>query len=173
MKLTVVVGNPKAGSRTLMVAEAVAAKFRELAPDDLSIEVIDLARYVDELLDWSSPKINQLVESMLAADLSVVASPTYKATYTGLLKVFLDRIAGGALLGQIAVPVMVAGAPQHALAVETHLRPLLVELGATCLTPGLCVLESELDQLDSVIEAWWARVLPLLARLRPREALPS
>ena len=167
MKLTVVVGNPKSGSRTLMVAETVAAKFRDVAPDrELAIEVIDLARYVDGLLDWSSPKINQLVESLLAADVSVVASPTYKATYTGLLKVFLDRIAGGALVGQIAVPLMVAGAPQHALAVETHLRPLLVELGATCLTPGLCVLESELDQLDSVIEAWWASVFPVLTRLQ-------
>ena len=31
-----------------------------------------------------------------AADLVVVASPTYKATYTGLLKVFLDRFPAGA-----------------------------------------------------------------------------
>src|SRR5262249_15931893 len=104
---------------------------------------------------------------------SVVASPTYKATYTGLLKVFLDRIAGGALLGQLAVPLMVAGAPQHALAVETHLRPLLIELGATCLTPGLCVLESHLDHVDGVIDAWWAKVVPASTRFRAAGAFAS
>ncbi|TDD63979.1 hypothetical protein E1262_29575 [Jiangella aurantiaca] len=41
---------------------------------------------------------------------SLLATPTYKARYTGLLKAFLDRLPGGALRGTVAVPVTVAAA---------------------------------------------------------------
>ena len=85
------------------------------------------------------------------ADLVVVTSPTFKGSYTGLLKVFLDRLPHRALAGTIALPLLVMGAPRHALAVEVHLRPLLVELGATVPTPGLAVLESQLDDLGGVL----------------------
>jgi FMN reductase len=71
----------------------------------------------------------------MGADL-LVASPTYKGTYTGLLKVFLDQMPHQALAGTAAFPLLVMRLPQHALAVEVHLRPLLVELGANLPTPG-------------------------------------
>jgi FMN reductase len=66
--------------------------------------------------------------------------------------------------------------PQHALAVDVHLRPLLVELGATVPTPGLAVLESELGRLDAVLQPWANRVAGLvrdplaLAGLQPEQA---
>jgi FMN reductase len=41
-------------------------------------------------------------------DLLIVASPIYKATYTGVLKVLLDRIPMEGLAGRVAIPVMVA-----------------------------------------------------------------
>ena len=46
----------------------------------------------------------------------------------------------------------------HALAVDVHLRPLLVELGATVPMPGLAVLESDPARLDVVLDPWAARV---------------
>ena len=49
---------------------------------------------------------------------------------------------------------MVGAGPQHALAVEVHLRPVLVELGASLPARGLYVLESELDAVHAVVEAW-------------------
>jgi len=61
----------------------------------------------------------------------VVASPTYKATYTGLLELFLDGYGPAPLAGVEAVPLMVGAAPHHALAVDVHLTPLLLELGAS------------------------------------------
>ena len=38
------------------------------------------------LLDWQDPTVGDLVAAVGAADLVVVASPTYKGTYTGRLK---------------------------------------------------------------------------------------
>ena len=94
-RVAVVVGNPKPESRTLAAATHLA---RELAGRDADL-VVDLATYGGELLDWKNPEVDQVVAQVGAADLVVVACPTYKATYTGLLKLFLDRFAVGQLAG--------------------------------------------------------------------------
>ena len=84
----------------------------------------------------------------------VVASPTYKASYSGLLKVFLDRFVAGELAPARAVPVLLGGAPNHQLAVDVHFTPLLLELGATVPARGLFVLERDLDGLPEAAAAW-------------------
>ena len=60
---------------------------------------------------------------------------------------------------------MLGGAPIHMLAVDTHLHPLLLEIGASCPTRGLFILESELDQLATVVESWRTPNEPILRRL--------
>jgi FMN reductase len=98
---------------------------------------------------------------------AVFASPTYKAAYTGLLKAFLDRYGPNGLAGTVAVPVMTGGWPGHLLAVEVHLRPVLVELGASIPSRGLYVTEPELAKLDAAVEKWSATALPLISRALP------
>lgn len=154
MTITVVVGNPKAGSRTLAAAVRVAD---ELGGAD---HVIDLAEHGSELFDFGSATIAALVEQVRASDLLVVASPTYKATYTGLLKSFLDWFPADSLLGTTAVPVMLGGSLVHSLAPEQGLRSLLVELGAAVPTRGLYLLDSAFD--DPAAYAGW------LETARPR-----
>jgi FMN reductase len=160
MSIAVVVGNPKAGSRTLRVAQAVADILvdRMVESDQLGDNteriVIDLAEAAGELFDYPSQTVDDLLASVAASNVVIAASPTYKATYTGLLKVFFDRFGNNALAGTVAVPVMTGAAPIHALAPEVHLRPLLVELGATTPTRGLYVTEAQFDDLDGVIGAW-------------------
>jgi NADPH-dependent FMN reductase len=82
VSVAVVVGNPKLRSRTYEAAHIVAERLAG-RPADLSI---DLAELGPALLDWSDPGVAELVAAVQASDLVVVASPTYKATYTGLLK---------------------------------------------------------------------------------------
>src|SRR5262249_26855376 len=117
----VLVGNPKPDSRTLRAANAVAA-----AISDEPAHSLDLAPLGGALLDPTNVDVSAEVQRVLDADLLIVASPTYKATYTGLLKLFLDRIGGGALNGRPTVPVMLAAAPEHRLAVDVSLTPLLL-----------------------------------------------
>jgi FMN reductase len=151
MSIAVVVGNPKPRSRTYQAAHLVAEKLAGQQPD-LSVDLADLG---GALLDWSDASIGDVVTAVQGSDLVIVASPTYKATYTGLLKLFLDRIAGGALAGVTAVPVMLGGHWRHALAADLLLKPVLVELGATCPTRGLFLLESEYaggETLDGWLE---------------------
>jgi FMN reductase len=169
--VAVVVGNPKLQSRTLAVAAHVARVSAATAwlDDDFDVAEIDLAEVGRELFDWQSTAVRSLVDQVTDADLAVIASPTYKASYTGLLKAFLDWFGAGQLAGVTAVPLMVGAAPEHALAVEVHLRPVLVELGAVMPTRGLYVLESQLDALDTVLDPWLATAGPQLARALRRE----
>lgn len=162
-RVVVVVGNPKPASRTLTVAEAVATAAAEAAGLGGAAHItLDLAELGPELFDWSSARVRRAVDVVRGSSLAVVASPTYKATYTGLLKSFLDWFSTTDLAGVALVPVMVGAGLQHALAVEVHLRPVLVELGAIMPARGLYVLESQLDKLDAVVEAWLTEAGPRL-----------
>jgi FMN reductase len=155
VSIAVVVGNPKPKSRTYQAAHLVAEKLAG-RPADLAIDLTELGA---ALLDWSDPEVAGLVEAIKASSLVVFASPTYKATYTGLLKLFLDRIAGGALAGVTAVPLMLGGHWQHALAPELLLKPVLVEIGATCPTRGLFLLEAEYEGGET-LDRWLETARP-------------
>jgi FMN reductase len=163
LRFTVVVGNPKAGSRTLTAAIAAADAITRAVRADEGYELVDLSVLARRLLlPEPSAAVEDAAELTLGADLLLVASPTFKGTYTGLLKVFLDRLPYRGLEGTIALPLLVMNSAAHALAVEVHLRPLLVELGATVPTPGLAVLESDLGGLDGVLRPWAHRVAGVL-----------
>lgn len=158
MSVTVLVGNPKPRSRTYQAAHIVAERLTGRQPD----LTIDLTGLGPALLDWSDATVAGLVTAVQASGLVVVASPTYKATYTGLLKLFLDRIPGGGLAGVTAVPVMLGGHWKHALAPDLLLKPVLVELGATCPTRGLFLLESEYASGEALQE-WLELARPQVA----------
>ena len=161
-RIAVVVGNPKPASRTLNVATTVAdvlAAELALNPGHL---VVDLAEHAGDLFDWGAPRLTELTEQVASAGLIIAASPTYKATYTGMLKAFFDRYGSNGLAGSVAVPLMTGGAPIHLLAVEVHLRPLLVELGAAVPTRGLYVTEPEFGDLSAPLGRWTPAAVPLL-----------
>lgn len=162
MRVVSLVGNPNRGGRTTMVANAVADRIAGLAGG--ATETIELVDFASELFDWTSGAVTELTARVHAAEAVVVASPTYKASMTGLLKAFLDRYGSDGLAGVVAVPVMLGGSWRHALAVETQLRPVLVELAATVPTKGLYVVDSDIDELGRTIDEWWTLAEPALRR---------
>jgi len=164
----VVVGNPKPGSRTLAAAQRLAEELGH--PADL---VVDLAELGPALLDWSDPTVAELVAQVGQADLVVVASPTYKGAYTGLLKLFLDRFAGGTGLTGVAVPLMLGGSPAHSLAPELTLRPVLTELGATIAGRGLYLLDTAFGDPAAYAEWLTANRARIDALLEARPAAVS
>jgi FMN reductase len=157
IKTAVVCGNPKPKSRTLEAALFVAEKLTGHAPD-LVFDLVDLGPH---LLSWGDAAAATAVESVRASDVVVFASPTYKGSYTGLLKLFLDQIPTDGLAGVIAFPVMLGAGMGHAMAPDVFLKPVLVELGASCPARGLYLLET--DYLaESIVEPWAARARPFL-----------
>ncbi|HEX4817965.1 MAG TPA: NAD(P)H-dependent oxidoreductase [Nonomuraea sp.] len=160
-EVVALVGNPRGGSRTLGAAVDAAGTLARRIGHDAPIELVDLSALAPHLLAASpAPGVELALDLVAGAEVLLVASPTYKGTYTGLLKVFLDRLPHRALAGTVALPLLVMGDARHALAVEVHLRPLLVELGATVPTPGLALVEADLPRLPEVLEQWHAAVAP-------------
>ncbi|HET6951783.1 MAG TPA: NAD(P)H-dependent oxidoreductase [Acidimicrobiales bacterium] len=161
--LGIVVGNPRPRSRTLSAArEVAAAAAGAVGLAATPVVEVDLASLGPRLFDWSAADVRAAVEQVAGTRLLVVASPTFKASYTGLLKSFLDWFGTTGLSGVTVVPVMVGAGAAHALAVEVHLRPVLVEIGATVPTRGLYVTEDRLGDLAPVIDDWLVAAAPLL-----------
>ena len=151
MSISVVVGNTKPRSRTYHAATLVAERLTD-APPDL---VLDLVDFGAALVDWSNADVAAAVGEVQASSVVVFASPTYKGAYTGLLKLFLDRFASGAFGGlTAAVPVMLGGDLRHSLAPEVFLKPVLAELGASCPTRGLFLLEADAPALQPSTLGW-------------------
>jgi len=152
VNVVVVVGNPKTGSRTRQAADLLARRLTG-NPPDASIELADLG---PALLGWGSPEVEAAKESVRGADLVVFASPTFKATYSGLLKLFLDQFSAGELAAKPAVALMLGASPHHALAGEHTLKPVLSEIGCSCPAPALFLLDQAWESSPE-LEAWLAR----------------
>jgi FMN reductase len=146
-------GNPRPRSRTHDLAVTLATELAGRVPGAMAADV-ELATLGSRVLDPGDPGALAAVDQVLAADILVISSPTYKASYSGLLKSFLDRLDHQGLTGKSTVPIMLGGLPSHQLAVNLHFSPLLLELGATVPAGGLFVLESEVSDFSSFAAAW-------------------
>ncbi|GAB91234.1 NADPH-dependent FMN reductase [Gordonia rhizosphera] len=166
MTTTVVAGNPKPGSRTLDAATRLATSLSGEQPD----HVIDVVELGAGLLGWGDPAVKNAVDTVSSSNLVIFASPTFKATYTGILKLFLDQFATGEGLRDVtAVPLMLGAGPAHAMAPDLLLKPVLVELGATCPVAGLYLIDSTYTE-DSRIADYAQRWAPVLHATTRTEA---
>jgi FMN reductase len=111
----IVVGNPNPKSRTLMLAEAVGNAVGMIV-GETSRSFIDRIDIAGELFDPKSSQVAALTDAVSQSDFLIVETPAYKATYTGLLKAFLDHYDTNGLAGTIAIPVMTRGSLVHSLA---------------------------------------------------------
>ncbi len=160
---TVLVGHPRRGSRTGAVASRAAALLRQaLAAQGLPVAAPCLTELTElgpallgERANGSSPEELALT-ALRQAPLVLMASPTFRGSYSGLLKLFLDLLPRHGLSGTVTVPLMTAGIPAHRSAVDGMLRPVLLEMRATLPERGISVLETEFARLDEVFGGWWA-----------------
>lgn len=149
MTVTVVAGNPKPGSRTLEAAGLLASELTGSAAEH-EVDVITLGA---GLLGWGDDAVKAAVGQVAASDIVVFASPTFKATYTGVLKLFLDQFATDeGLRDVVAVPLMLGAGPAHALAPDLLLEPVLVELGAITPAPGLYLIDTTFREDTRIVD---------------------
>jgi FMN reductase len=159
--VVVLSGNPRPGSRTLDTATRLAQR----VPADAR-QVVDLAHLADHLHDPGHASVGEALTTVRSAEVLVVATPVYKASFTGLLKSFLDLLPTGSLVGAPVVPVVVSASAGHLLLADLHLRTVLRELGASLPTTALLLEEAQLPSLDLVLDEWVERQLPVLRAAR-------
>src|SRR5262249_1017847 len=100
--------SPSAASRSRQLPAAALDHWRQAGLgtrrvdlDQLSAEAL-LGRATDRAL---TEALGWVAEARVLA----VATPVYRATYSGLLKVFFDLLPHGALAGKIVVPIATGG----------------------------------------------------------------
>lgn len=105
---------------------------------DARASLIDLADSAPALFDALTPdrldgEARILVRTIESADVLVVGTPVYRASYTGALKHLFDLIRHDALAGKPVILVANGGSQLHGLVTEHQLRPLLAFFNALSL----------------------------------------
>jgi len=133
--VVVIDGNPQPASRTATVGRLLGERLAALVGVEADqVDVVSLSGLGPALLRWGDESVAGAKAQVLGATVVVVATPTYKATYTGLLKLFLDRFDAG------------------------------VEIGARIPTKGLYVWGDQIDAPDAVLDAWLATEADVVRR---------
>ena len=84
----------------------------------------------------------------VAASGVVIATPVYKAAYTGVLKTFLDLLPQFGFADKVVLPLATGGTIAHVLAIDYALRPVLHALNARHVVGGLFILDKLLERAE-------------------------
>ena len=164
--------SPTSRSRTLLGLGLAALERRGV----VATRTVDLAALpADALLGRSRDTVvNDALAAVGRARILVVSTPVYRATYSGLLKVFFDLLPQDALAGKVAIAIATGGHAGHLLAFDTGLRPLLASVGALTVSTAVYGTDAQfrdgrpdpalIEQIDrAVAEALALVISPVLA----------
>lgn len=111
-------------SKTRALAQAIL----EVGGGGHLVDLLDLP--ADALLGRRPDQaVDDAVAAAAAAGILVLATPVYRATYSGAMKAFLDRFATDALARTVVVLAATAASPSHFLALDTGGRAVVASLG--------------------------------------------
>jgi FMN reductase len=143
MSALLIAGSPSERSRSAALLEAVAQRLTVRGALIDRILIRDLSPQALVLADFGHPTVVRAADQVAQARVLVVATPVYKAAYSGVLKVFLDLLPQTALKGKVVLPLATGGSPHHMLALDYALRPVLQSLGAKGILPGIYATDSQ------------------------------
>lgn len=143
MSTLLLAGSPSERSRSAALLDAVALRLAVRGVRAEHLHIRNLNPQALLLADTGHHSIVQAVKQVEDANLLVVATPVYKAAYSGVLKVFLDLLPQSALQGKAVLPLATGGSPHHMLALDYALRPVLQSLGAKHILPGIYATDGQ------------------------------
>lgn len=179
MKILGISGSVKRPSRTAHVVERIVTAIGQAA--NVSTDIIDLADAAPVLFralraDQLDEAGRALVDAVESADVLVVGSPVYRASYTGALKHLFDLVDFRALQGKRVVLAATGGTPLHGLMLEHQFRPLFGFFGAVTVPTTVYAVEADFTEYtlsNPVVEARIERAVVDLVDLLPATALAA
>jgi FMN reductase len=147
-------GSPGARSKSRMLLERALVA---LSDRGATTTLIDLSALpADALLARRrATEVDSALGSVSQASIIVSSTPVYRATYSGLLKVFFDLLPLNGLVGKTAIPIATGGSPAHQLVIDHGLRPLFASVGAVTTPTGVYGTDSAFENgipNDSLID---------------------
>lgn len=170
-------GSPAAASRSAKLLGHVSEdlQMRGCAVEQISVRNLPAHALVQAAFD--DPEICEAAEMVEWADGLVIATPVYKAAFSGVLKAWLDLLPQFGLEGKAVLPLATGGSVAHALALDYALRPVLMSMGARQVVQGYLVVDSQIEtvgesgvtkidqqalgRLDLVVDGFLRSLLPV------------
>ena len=144
MYVVTLAGSPSQRSRSAVLLDVARRWLHERGVEVRSYQVRDFA--AEDLLHarFDSPQVLELLEQVARADGLVIATPVYKASIAGALKVLLDLLPERALSHKVVLPLATGGSSAHMLAVDYALKPVLAALKAQEMLHGVFAEDSQI-----------------------------
>ena len=145
-----IAGSPSEQSRSSALLDSVSHRLAlrgGLVVERLNIRELPAQALL--LAEWGHPAIVKAIAQIARARAVVVATPVYKAAYSGLLKVLLDLLPQTALKEKTVLPLATGGSPAHLLALDYTLKPVLAALGARHVLDGVFATDLQLQAHES------------------------
>ena len=146
VKILGISGSVSRPSRTAsLVREILAAFPREAGLETGQLDLADVAPDLFKALTRADlrGRNSEIVHAVEQADLLVVATPVYRASYTGALKHLFDLVDHEAFAGKPVILAATGGTLLHGLITEHQLRPLFGFLGALTLPTTIYAVEQD------------------------------
>ena len=128
--------------------QALESALAAAAAHDSSIttELLQLGDHQISFADGRPPEAygddtEKVLEQVTSAEMYIIATPIFRASFTGALKNLLDLVPVEGLMGKACGLLAMGATDHHYLTVDTQLRPVLAWFGAH-LVPGAVYLQS-------------------------------
>ena len=162
ISIVAVSGSLHSPSRTTVLVREIlqgfAGALRSGAGNELEVEthLVELSEIGREFAgalsrDELSPTAEEALRRIESATLLIVASPVYRASFTGLFKHVFDFVGQYALIDKPVLLAATGGSDRHALIIEHQFRPLFSFFQAITLPIG--VYASDTDFVDYRIDS--------------------
>ncbi|QXC59384.1 NAD(P)H-dependent oxidoreductase [Aquihabitans sp. G128] len=100
----------------------------------------------------SDARVDAARDQVAAAEVLVVATPVYRATYTALTKTIFDLLPQGALAGTVTIPIATGYVADHRLAIDHGLRPLIASLDGWTTPTGVYATKADIADDGTVAD---------------------
>ena len=167
MLVVTIGGSPSQRSRSGVLLDRAKYWLNQQGVEVVSYQVRDFP--AEDLLHarFDSPQIIDLLQHIDNADGLVIATPVYKASFSGALKTILDLLPERALSHKVVLPIATGGSIAHMLAVDYALKPVLSALKAQEMLHGIFAEDSQIAYGEGSAQA---QLVPILEQ-RLSEAL--
>lgn len=148
MHILLLAGSPSPSSRSARLLQHVGDRLARHGHDLDRLQVRDISAQALLHAQFGHADLVAASAQVARADAVVIATPVYKAAYSGILKAFLDVLPQDGLAGKLVLPLATGGSQSHMLALDYALRPVLSSLSARHVLPSIYATEAQLAWHD-------------------------
>ena len=144
--VSIIVGAPNEYSRLNDILDFVTNVLKEKGIYYETINVHNLP--AEDLIkaNFDSGAIIKANEVIKKSTGVIILSPVYKASYSGILKTYLDLLPQKGLKDKVILPLILGGSFGHLLTIQYALNPVLSVLGATTISNGVYTIDQHIER---------------------------